>query len=145
MTDFSKLIGAPVVDESLEAFDVSPEGFMNGSGEQLTLTMHPINGTRYKKAVRKMQIKVSRAEKDADKEGELTEAELDEAIDKADLNTSELMARMCDGWNLTDGKAPIEFSFKGATDMFAAVEPLRDAVDKVITERGKKLKAKKSA
>lgn len=145
MTDFAKLTGAPVVDESLEAFEVSPEGFMNGSGEQLTLTMHPINGTRYKKAFRKMQIKVSRADKDADKDAELTEAELDEAVDKADLNTAELMARMCDGWNMTDGKSPMKFSFDGATELFAAVEPLRDAVDKVITERGKKLKAKKSA
>ena len=147
MTDFAKLTGQPAaIDESLEAFEFKPEGYENGSGEPLVLTMHPAGGTRFKKAVRKMHIKLTRSEKEADEAAsELTEDELEAEIRTQDSRTSELLARCCDGWNMTDGKKPIAYTVESGAEMFKQVEPLRSEVDGAMTARGKKPKAKKTA
>lgn len=146
MTDFAKLTGQPaVIDESLETFEVKPEGFENGMGEQLCLIMHPVNGTRFKKAARKAHIKEMRGKAGDDAVSDLTEQELDAELAKAENRSAEILARCCDGWNMTDGKAPMELSFKNAMGLFGAVETLREAVDKAITDAGKKPKATKPA
>ncbi|MBQ0802988.1 MAG: hypothetical protein KBT76_14750 [Sulfitobacter litoralis] len=146
MTDFAKLTGQPAaIDESLEAFEFKPEGFQNGAGKPLALTMHPGGGTRFKRSVRKMHVKAVRSQADSDQSEELTEADLEAELDEQDGRSAELLARLCDGWNMTDGKDPIEFSLANATALFTQVEPLRLAVDKEITARGKKPKAKKTA
>lgn len=146
MTDFAKLMGQPAaIDESLEAFEFAPDGFENGSGDPLKLTMHPGGGTRFKKAVRIMQVKVSRAKTGDEVETELTDAEIEAELLKADGRTAEILARCCDGWNMTDGKEPIPFNLANVTAMFTAVEPLRNITDEEMTARGKSLKAKKSA
>lgn len=148
MTDFAKLTGQPAaIDESLEAFECKPEGFKDGGDGQLVLTMHPVNGTRFKKAVRKMHMKATRTEKEAEAEaeGELSEAELDAELLKADGRTAELLARLCDGWNLKDEGKPVKFDLENATALFTALETLRIAVDQEITNAGKKQKATKAA
>ena len=145
--DFAKLTGQPaVIDESLEAFECKPEGYENGSGEPLVLTMHPAGGTRFKKAVRKMHIKVTRSGKEAEEtSGDMTEDELEAEIRTQDSRTSELLARCCDGWNMTDGKNPIPYTVENGTELFKQVEPLRSEVDGAMTARGKSTKAKKTA
>lgn len=145
--DFAKLTGQPaVIDEGLEAFDLKPKGYENGAGDPLVLTMHPAGGTRFKKAVRKMHIKVSRSEKEAEEaSGEMTEDELESEIRTQDSRTSELLARCCDGWNMTDGKEPIPFTVENCTELFKQIEPLRAEVDGAMTARGKSTKAKKTA
>ena len=146
--DFAKLTGQPaVIDESLEAFECKPEGYENGAGEPLVLTMHPAGGTRFKKAVRKMHIKVSRSQKDEAEanEADLSEDELEAEIRTQDNRTSELLARCCDGWNMTDGKKPIPYTVENGTELFKQVEPLRSEVDGAMTARGKSTKAKKTA
>lgn len=147
MMDFAKLTGQPaVIDESLEAFEFKPEGYENGAGEPLVLTMHPAGGTRFKKAVRKMHIKVSRSGKEAEEaSGDMTEDELEAEIRTQDSRTSELLARCCDGWNMTDGKKPIPYTVENGTELFKQVEPLRSEVDGAMTARGKSTKAKKTA
>ena len=147
MMDFAKLTGQPaVIDESLEAFECKPEGYENGAGEPLVLTMHPAGGTRFKKAVRKMHIKVSRSGKEAEEtSGDMTEDELEAEIRTQDSRTSELLARCCDGWNMTDGKKPIPYTVENGTELFKQVEPLRSEVDGAMTARGKSTKAKKTA
>ena len=145
--DFAKLTGQPaVIDESLEAFECKPEGYENGAGEPLVLTMHPAGGTRFKKAVRKMHIKVTRSGKEAEEaSGDMTEDELEAEIRTQDSRTSELLARCCDGWNMTDGKQPIPYTVENGTELFKQVEPLRSEVDGAMTARGKSTKAKKTA
>ncbi|UOA14524.1 hypothetical protein [Sulfitobacter dubius] len=145
--DFAKLTGQPaVIDESLEAFECKPEGYENGAGDPLVLTMHPAGGTRFKKAVRKMHIKVTRSGKEAEEtSGDLTEDELEAEIRTQDSRTSELLARCCDGWNMTDGKKPIPYTVENGTELFKQVEPLRSEVDGAMTARGKSTKAKKTA
>lgn len=145
--DFAKLTGQPaVIDESLEAFEFKPEGYENGAGEPLVLTLHPAGGTRFKKAVRKMHIKVSRSGKEAEEtSGDMTEDELEAEIRTQDSRTSELLARCCDGWNMTDGKKPIPYTVENGTELFKQVEPLRSEVDGAMTARGKSTKAKKTA
>jgi len=147
MTDFAKLTGQPaVIDESLESFLCKPSGFKDGSDGQLELTMHPYNGTRFKKAVRKMQIKSTRADKaDAEADSDMTEDELDAEILKGDGRTAELLARCCDSWNLKDNGKPVVFSLESCTALFAALEHLRTSVDLEITAVGKKTKATKTA
>ena len=146
MTDFAKLTGQPAaIDESLEAFECKPEGFKDGGEGQLVLTMHPVNGTRFKKAVRKMHMKATRAEKQDAEPTDLSEAELDAEMLKADGRTAELLARLCDGWNLKDEGKPVKFNLENCTALFAALETLRTAVDEEITEVGKKTKATKAA
>ena len=148
MTDFAKLTGQPsAIDESLEAFLCKPEGFKDGADGQLELKMHPVNGTRFKKAVRKMHIKATRSEKDADDDTDtdMTEEELDAEILKGDGRTAELLARCCDGWNLKDGGKPVKCNLENKTALFTALETLRTAVDLEITEAGKKTKATKTA
>ena len=147
MTDFAKLTGQPaVIDESLESFLCKPFGFKDGSDGQLELTMHPYNGTRFKKAVRKMQIKSTRADKaDAEADSDMTEDELDAEILKGDGRTAELLARCCDSWNLKDGGKLVKCSLENKTALFAALESLRTAVDLEITAAGKKTKATKTA
>ena len=147
MTDFAKLTGQPsAIDESLEAFLCKPEGFKDGADGQLELTMHPVNGTRFKKAVRKMHIKVTRSEKDVDEaDSDLTEEELDAEILKGDGRTAELLARCCDGWNLKDEGKLVKCNLENRTALFAALETLRNAVDLEITAAGKKTKATKTA
>lgn len=145
--DFAKLTGQPaVIDESLEAFEFKPEGYENGAGEPLVLTIHPAGGTRFKKAVRKMHIKVTRTSKEAEEaSGELSEDELEAEVRKQDSRTCELLARCCDSWNMTDGSKPIEYNVENGTELFKQVEPLRAEVDAEITARGKSMKAKKTA
>ncbi|MFG6535791.1 hypothetical protein [Sulfitobacter sp. CS16] len=145
--DFAKLTGQPaVIDESLEAFEFKPEGYENGAGEPLVLTLHPAGGTRFKKAVRKMHIKVTRSGKEAEEtSGDMTEDELEAEIRTQDSRTSELLARCCDGWNMTDGKKPIPYTVENGTELFKQVEPLRSEVDGAMTARGKSTKAKKTA
>ena len=149
--DFAKLTGQPaVIDESLEAFECKPEGYENGAGEPLVLTMHPAGGTRFKKAVRKMHIKVTRSAKKPEAEegetpAEMTEDELEAEIRTQDSRTSELLACCCDGWNMTDGKKPIPYTVENGTELFKQVEPLRSEVDGAMTARGKSTKAKKTA
>ncbi len=147
MMDFAKLTGQPaVIDESLEAFEFKPEGYENGAGEPLVLTLHPAGGTRFKKAVRKMHIKVTRSGKEAEEtSGDMTEDELEAEIRTQDSRTSELLARCCDGWNMTDGKKPIPYTVENGTELFKQVEPLRSEVDGAMTARGKSTKAKKTA
>lgn len=147
MMDFAKLTGQPaVIDESLEAFECKPEGYENGAGEPLVLTIHPAGGTRFKKAVRKMQIKVSRSGKEAEEtSGDMTEDELEAEIRAQDSRTSELLARCCDGWNMTDGKKPIPYTVENGIELFKQVESLRSEVDGAMTARGKSTKAKKTA
>jgi len=147
MTDFAKLTGQPaVIDESLEAFLCKPEGFKDGADGQLELTMHPVNGTRFKKAVRKMHIKATRGQKDDDaSDSDMTEEELDAEMIKGDGRTAELLARMCDGWNLKDGGKLVQCNLENRTALFAALETLRTAIDLEITEAGKKTKATKTA
>lgn len=145
--DFAKLTGQPaVIDESLEAFECKPEGYENGAGEPLVLIMHPAGGTRFKKAVRKMHIKATRSSKEAEEASdELSEEELEAEIRTQDSRTCELLARCCDGWNMTDGEKPIKYSVEDGTELFRQVEPLRAEVDAEITARGKSTKAKKTA
>ena len=148
MMDFAKLTGQPaVIDESLEAFEFKPEGYENGAGDPLVLTLHPAGGTRFKKAVRKMHIKVSRSQKEETEanDADLTEDELEAEIRTQDSRTSELLARCVDGWNMTDGKAAIPYTVENGTEMFKQVEPLRAEVDGAMTARGKPTKAKKTA
>ena len=151
MTDFAKLTGQPAaIDESLEAFICEPKGFKDGGEGQLQLTMHPVNGTRFKNAVRKMQIKSVRSQKpkadeDAEAESEMTEDELDAEIIKGDGRTSELLARLCDGWNLKDGGKVVKCNLENRTALFTALESLRTAVDLEITAAGKKTKATETA
>lgn len=141
------MMGQPkAIDETLEAFEFKPDGFMNGDGKPLVLTLHPASGTRFKKAIRIMQVKVGRAKKsDADVDGDLTEEEIEAELLKSDGRAAEILARCCDGWNLMDSGKPLKFTLDAATAMFAAVEPLREEADKEMTARGKTMKAKKSA
>ena len=141
MMDFAKLTGQPaVIDESLEAFECKPEGYENGAGEPLVLTMHPAGGTRFKKAVRKMQIKVSRSGKEAEEtSGDMTEDELEAEIRAQDSRTSELLARCCDGWNMTDGKKPIPYTvdeIEAAKKATLKANNLTDAYVRAVAWRG---------
>ena len=144
--DFSKLTGQPAtIDESLEAFEFKPEGYENGMGKPLSITMHPGSGTRFKRAVRKMHIKMTRANNEPDTSDDLSEEELEAELRQQDSRTCELLARLCDGWNMTDGEKPLECTVDNATELFIQVEPLRVLADKEISERGNGSKAKKSA
>ena len=147
MNDFAKLTGQPpAIDESLEAFELKPEGYENGMGEPLCLTMHPASGTRFKRAARKVHLKMTRADgSKADEDDDMTEEELDAAIDTQDDRSAELLARCCAGWNMTDGTKPMKHNLENVCGLFGAVESLRLVVDKAITARGKPKKAKKSA
>lgn len=146
MTDFAKLTGQPpVIDESLEAFEFSPEGFENGSGQPLSLTMHPANGTRFKRVMRMIQIKAKRQQGAEDDITAVDDEALLKTLKEQDNRTSEALARCCDGWNMTDGKKPIPLTIENATALFEQVETLRMAVDEKITEVGNAKKAKKSA
>jgi hypothetical protein len=157
MNEFAKLTGVPAaIDESLEAFEFTvPEleinGIkvkpMNGMGEPLCLTMHPAGGTRFKRSVRKVHMKMTRTDGDKpdDDAAEMTEDEMDAELDTQDGRSSELLARCCSGWNLTDGKAPMKHTLENVSALFVEVPAIRLAVDIEITARGKSSKAKKSA
>ena len=147
MTDFAKLVGSKgPVNDKLEAFEFKPEGFENGNGEPLALMIHPASGTRFKKAMRIMAIKMRKARGQVDDEDtELTEAEIEAELEKTDENAAEILARCTDGWNLhSEGKA-LKYGMENGKELYLQVPELREAVDEAATKAGKKLKAKKTA
>ena len=150
MTDFAKLVGSKgPVNDKLEAFEFTPEGFENGNGEPLSLMIHPAGGTRFKKAMRIMAIKMRKARgqnaNEDDDDIEMTEAEIEAELEKTDENAAEILARCTDGWNLhSEGKA-LKYGMDKGKDLYLQVPELREAVDEEATKAGKKLKAKKTA
>lgn len=147
MTDFAKLVGSKgPVNDKLEAFEFKPEGFENGNGEPLALMIHPAGGTRFKKAMRIMAIKMRKARGQVDDEDtELTEAEIEAELEKTDENAAEILARCTDGWNLHSEGKSLKYGRENGKELYLQVPELREAVDEAATKAGKKLKAKKTA
>lgn len=148
MTDFAKLTGSPkAIDESLEAFEFAPEGCENGAGSPLVLTMHPTHGTRFKKATRLMQVKEARRTqgKEAEQPADLTDEEAEKLMAENAKFANELLARCCDGWNMTDGEKPLPFDLDIAKTFFEQLEPVREAALEAMDAEGKRVKATKAA
>lgn len=143
MTDFAKLTGQPpAIDESQEAFEVTPEGYENGSGEPLKLLMHPLNGTRHKRAMRLEGARTLKArqiattDQDDTPPEELTDEALEAFLQTMTDKGAVIFARCCDGWNMTDGKDPIELNIENATALFSQVPSLADVVSEAMAKVG---------
>jgi len=171
MTDFAKLVGSKgPVNDKLEAFEFivpkieavvvdeetgEPKGTemiqpMNGNGEPLALMLHPGGGTRFKKAMRIMAIKMRKARgqnanEEDDDDIEMTDAEAEAELEKTDESAAEILARCTDGWNLYSGGKPMKYSMDKGKEFYLQVPQIREAVDEAATKAGKKTKAKKTA
>ena len=151
--DFAKLVGDKgPVDESLEAAEVTFDKFKNGGDDKLKITIHPFNGTRFKNLVRFAQkrleynseeAKDAKDVKEAKDVSEKTDAEIWAEIEIEDERGNELMARMTDDWNLTDGGKPVPYTFENGKAFYAAARGVFHAVDDKVVELGNDLKKQK--
>ena len=149
--DFAKLVGDKgPVDESLEAAEVTFDEFKNGGDDALKLTLHPFNGTRYNNTCRfiqkREQYKAEDRKKKSDKDSKdkkKRDKEIWAEIALEDDRGNDMMARLTDDWNLTDGGKPVPYTFENGKAFYAAARGVFDAVDAKVVEMGNDLKKQK--
>mgnify|MGYP000259221996 CR=1 FL=1 len=151
--DFAKLVGDKgPVDESLEAAEVTFDDFKNGGDDALKLTLHPFNGTRFKNSLRIARKRfeydskadeADEADEDVKDVSEKTDAEIWTEIEIEDERGNELMARMTDDWNLTDGGKPVPYTFENGKAFYAAARGVFGAVEAKVVDMGNDLKKQK--
>lgn len=100
--------------------------FRNGAGEPLRLDLMPTNTPEGERELRKWKIKFGIG-KDDGPQTEAAEDELDRRAALEAASNTDLLARVCVGWNLSDGKADVPCTLENRRALFDAFPDVAEA------------------